>query len=83
MIGQVPFWAKALLFVVRMLPIPAWIKLLVEAVIYFIDRLPEPEKSMAKAELKAAVKTRDAKEIERVAKKICYGVGCPPDTKGE
>lgn len=87
---DVPWWAKALAFIVKFLPLPPWIKLLIPLIIQIIEAIPSrEERKAAKREITEAVelaKDGYTKPLEDVVskhwKRHCDGVACPADLKG-
>jgi Mg2+/Co2+ transporter CorB len=78
----IPFWARILLLVVKFLPIPIWIKTIIELLIQIIEAIPGREERLkARKELVSLVQhakaTGDSQPLADFSKKMCGGiVGC-------
>lgn len=89
---QLPFWARIVVGIVRvigpLLGLPGWIITLLPFILGIIEALPSDEKRKAKAEIAEAVRAlRNGRKepIEQVTakywKKRCEGVACTADLK--
>lgn len=87
----VPWWAKAISWIVAIIPAPllgplSWIKIVLPLVIKIIESIPDKDArkeaiSELKQSVKDAKKTGDWTGVEGVMKKHCEGVGCPTPTQ--
>lgn len=81
-----PFWARALLLILKLIPgIPGVVVSLVEIALFVISQLPRGERKAAMAEMSEAIrlaKDGHPEHVEQVAKKYweqCRGRMCPAD----
>lgn len=84
---KIPWWGRVLIFIVKLLPLPPWIKLILPIIIGIIEAIPDrSERQAARREMEEAARAAkggDNSKIEQVVKKHwrrrCEGVGCQSD----
>lgn len=84
---DLPFWGRIVVFIVNLLPIPAWIKVVIPIIIALIEKLPKDQRQAARDELlqaaKAAKATGNADALLPILHKHCSGVACGPGLVGD
>lgn len=84
---DLPFWGRIVVFIVNLLPIPAWIKLVIPIIIAIIQKLPREERAAARQELmdaaKQAGRDKNADALMPLVKKHCWGGMCGPGLVGD
>lgn len=84
---DLPFWGRIIVFIINLLPIPAWIKVVIPIIIAIIEKLPRDQRAAARQELVAAAmqakKDGNAAALLPVLHKHCSGVACAPELVGD
>jgi hypothetical protein len=84
---DLPFWGRIVVFIINLLPIPAWIKVVIPVIIALIEKLPREQRLAARQELvDAARKAKsdgNASALMPILHKHCSGVACPPGLVGD